>query len=65
MVAKGIQFLVDTKGEKSAVVIDLRRHRALWEDIYDVIVSQSRQAEPRISWADVRAKAGKPVRKRA
>jgi hypothetical protein len=65
MVAKGIQFLVDTKGEKSAVVIDLRRHRALWEDIYDVIVSQSRQAEPRISWTDVRAKAGKPVRKRA
>ena len=49
MVAKGIQFLVDTKGEKSAVVIDLPRHRALWEDIYDVIVSQSRQAEPRIS----------------
>ena len=65
MVAKGIQFLVDTKGEKSAVMIDLRRHRGMWEDICDVIVARARRREPRISWSDVRIKSGKTVRKRA
>jgi len=65
MVAKGIQFLVDTKGEKSAVVIDLRQHRGLWEDIYDVMVARARRGEPRLSWSDVRIKSGKTVRKRA
>jgi mRNA interferase RelE/StbE len=31
----GIQFVVDKEGEKTAVVIDLKRHGKLWEDIYD------------------------------
>ena len=65
MVAKGIQFLVNAKGEKSAVVIDLRRHGALWEDIYDLIVARMRKAEPRLSWEEVRVKSSEPVRKRA
>jgi hypothetical protein len=29
----GIQFITDAKGRKTAAVIDLKRHRALWEDI--------------------------------
>ena len=65
MAAKGIQFLVDAKGIKSAVVIDLRRHRRVWEDFYDLLITQSRQGEPRLSWDKVRARAGKTVRKRA
>jgi hypothetical protein len=27
---KGVQFVVDERGEKTAVVIDLRKHRRLW-----------------------------------
>ena len=65
MAAKGIQFLVDAKGIKSAVVIDLRRHRRVWEDFYDLLITQSRQGEPRLSWDKVRARADKTVRKRA
>src|SRR5712671_5840888 len=30
----GIQFLVDEDGEKTAVVIDLRKNSELWEDFY-------------------------------
>jgi hypothetical protein len=35
----GIQFVTDAKGRKVAVQIDLKKHRALWEDIEDVLVS--------------------------
>ena len=51
---KGIQFLVDDAGDKSAVVIDLKRHRRLWEDIYDRLLSESRQHEPRESFDQVK-----------
>ncbi len=44
---KGIQFLVDDAGDKSAVVIDLKRYRRQWEDLYDRLLSESRQHEPR------------------
>ena len=29
----GIQFITDAKGRKTAAVIDLKKHSALWEDI--------------------------------
>ena len=50
---KGVQFLVDADGKKSAVQIDLRKHSKLWEDIYDRAVAESRQSEPRESLATV------------
>ena len=44
----GIQHVTDEKGRKVAVQIDLTKHRALWEDIQDVLVSRSRRHEKRI-----------------
>jgi len=44
----GIQFITDEKGHKTAAVIDLKKHRTLWEDIQDVLVSRSRRHEKRI-----------------
>jgi hypothetical protein len=58
----GIQFITDEKGRKTAAIIDLKRHRALWEDIEDVLVSRSRQHEKRIPLEKVKAdliKSGK------
>ena len=58
----GIQFLTDEKGRKTAAVIDLRKHKALWEDIEDVLVSRSRRHEKRIPLDKVKAdliKSGK------
>ena len=51
----GIQFITDEKGRKTAAVIDLKKHRALWEDIQDVLVSQSRSQEKGIPLDKVRA----------
>jgi hypothetical protein len=51
----GIQFVTDEKGRKVAVQIGLRRHRELWEDIEDVLVSRSRRNEKRIPLEKVKA----------
>jgi len=44
---KGVQFVVNERGKKTAVVIDLKRHSELWEDFYDAAVARQRQSEPR------------------
>ena len=51
----GIQFITDAKGCKTAAVIDLKKHGALWEDIEDVLVSRSRRHEKRIPLDKVKA----------
>lgn len=58
----GIQFLTDKKGRKISVLIDLKKHRKLWEDLQDVLVSQSRRHEKSIPLDKVKAdliKSGK------
>ena len=58
----GIQFVTDDKGRRTAVLIDLQKHAELWEDIEDVLVSQSRRHEKRIPYEKVKAdliKSGK------
>ena len=51
---RGVQFLVDDNGEKTAVLIDLKKNADLWEDFYDVAVARSRAKEPRESLESVR-----------
>jgi hypothetical protein len=58
----GIQFITDKTGQKTAVVIDLKKHKALWDDLEDVLVSRSRRHEKRILLVKVKAdlvKSGK------
>ena len=54
MTMKGVQFLVDESGEKTAVLIDLKKNRALWEDFYDRTIAEQRRDEPRESLESVR-----------
>ncbi len=44
---EGIQFIIDEKGEKTGVLIDLRKYKEVWEDFYDSITAHSRAGEPR------------------
>lgn len=58
----GIQFVTDEKGRKVAVQDRPEKHREIWEEIEDVLVSRSRRHEKRIPLADVKAgliKSGK------
>ena len=52
----GIKFLIDAKGERTAVQIDLKKHGALWEDFHDTLVAKKRENEPRESLETVRKK---------
>ena len=52
----GIRYVTDEKGRKVAVQIDLTKHRELWEDLQDVLVSRSRRREKRIPLSRVKAK---------
>lgn len=52
---KGIQFLINDTGEKTAVLIDLEEWGDLWEDVYDVMVSQVRANEPDVNWEELEA----------
>jgi hypothetical protein len=47
---EGVQFVVDDAGKKTAVIINLEKWGELWEDIYDILVSESRRGEPTVSW---------------
>lgn len=55
---KGIQFVVDGQGNKNAVLIDLSQWGELWEDMYDVMVSQTRRDEAEVPWEELKAKIG-------
>ena len=50
----GIEFLIDRKGRKNAVLIDLNKHKGLWEDLYDAYVAHRRRNEPRVSLVSVK-----------
>lgn len=61
----GVDFLVNGRGQKHAVLIDLKKHAALWEDLYDAYVAQKRRREPRESLAQVKRLLERPTRRRA
>ncbi|MBF0405357.1 MAG: hypothetical protein H7843_06070 [Nitrospirota bacterium] len=46
---KGIQYMTDDNGNKTAVVIDLRKYGSVWEDFYDNLKASERKDEPRES----------------
>lgn len=51
---EGIQFLLDESGKKRSVLIDLKKYGAIWEDVYDSLLTQQRRREPRENLASVR-----------
>lgn len=54
MVLEGVQFVTDTSGKRTAVVLDLALYGELWEDIYDILVARERANDPRESLEDVK-----------
>jgi hypothetical protein len=61
----GIQFITDAKGRRTAAIIDLKKHRALWEEIEDGLISESRRKEKGIPYEQYRASRLRRNRPRA
>mgnify|MGYP001010035686 CR=1 FL=1 len=55
---RGVQFVVDESGNKTAVMIDLQLNRELWEDMFDTAVAKSREDEQRLSLKEVEEHLG-------
>jgi hypothetical protein len=59
---KGVQFVFDGKGRRTAVFFDLVKSPELWEDVFDLALIRRRANQSRSSLADFRkklVKAGK------
>lgn len=52
----GIQFVLDNKGEKTAVLINLKKYAGVWEDFYDTLIARKRANEPRESLTSVKSR---------
>ena len=52
---KGIQFVTDETGNRTAVLISLAEWGEVWEDIYDILVSEARKEEPTLTWEELKA----------
>ncbi|HEY5177947.1 MAG TPA: hypothetical protein VII95_20520 [Terriglobales bacterium] len=61
----GIQFITDEKGRRTAAIIDLKKHKALWEEIEDGLILESRRKEKGIPYEQYRASRLRRNRPRA
>jgi len=59
---KGVQFLVDEKGVRTGVLIDLKKNGKLWEDFFDLALARERISEPRESLQAVKEQLKKAKR---
>lgn len=50
----GINYVTNEKGERVAVMIDLKKYGELWEDFSDTLVAKQREKEPRESLESVK-----------
>jgi hypothetical protein len=62
---RGIRFVVDEKGRKVAIQIDLKIHGRKLEDFWDGLISESRRKEKGIPYEQYRADRLKRTRARA
>lgn len=51
---KGVQYVFDHEGDIQAVIIDVKKHRKLWEDIQDILVARQRRKEKSIPLEEVK-----------
>jgi len=53
------QFVVDTNGKKTAVILSLKRYQELMEDLHDLAVVAERRAERTISLEEMKRRLKK------
>ena len=46
--------MADERGTITGLLLDLKQHSRLWEDIYDTWIAKQRKGEPRVAWKDVK-----------
>ena len=57
----GIQYVTDEKGRKVGVLIDLKTHKAIWEDFHDGLIAESRSKEKTVPYQQCRTRRLKRI----
>lgn len=57
----GIQFVTDEQGRKTAVLIDLKKHKQVWEDFYEGLIAEERRQEKDIPYEEYRTRRLKSI----
>jgi len=53
------QFIVDTKGKKTGIILSLSRYQKLMEDLHDLAVVAERRAETPVSFLEMKRRLKK------
>ena len=53
---RGLNYITDEKGNRIAVQLDLKKHKKLWEDVYDAMLVDERKKELRMDWEEAKKK---------
>ncbi|GAH80907.1 unnamed protein product [marine sediment metagenome] len=53
------QYVVDEKGQKTAVIIPVEEYQELLEDIHDLAIIAERRGEPTITFEELKKKLEK------
>jgi hypothetical protein len=59
---KGVTYITDNKNRKKAVIIELKtleKYNEQIEDLFDVIIAESRKDEPTVAWEDIKTRLKK------
>ncbi len=56
---KGIQYVIDSTGKHVAVLISLEEWGDIWENFYDILVSESRRGQDIVPWETLKAEMAK------
>ena len=54
---KGVSYITNNKNQKTAVVIDLKllkKYEEQLEDLFDVVIAESRAEESSVSWETIK-----------
>lgn len=54
-----VQYIVDEKGDRTAVVLPIHEYEELLEDLHDLAVIAERREEPTIPFDELKRKLGK------
>jgi len=50
------QYIVDEKGQKTAVIIPVKEYKELLEDVHDLAIIAERRDEPTITFEELKKK---------
>ena len=56
MEAERIQYIVDEKGERTAVILPVGEYQEMLEDLHDLAVIADRREEPTVAFEELKSK---------